>query len=283
MLSKNDIMELNVLATRIRIETLKSIAGVGVGHIGGSLSVAEVLAVLYGKIMNYDCNNPKQKDRDFFVLSKGHAGPALYSTLALKGFFSLDLLATLNKPKTILPSHCDMRKTPGIDMTTGSLGQGASSSCGIALGNKLNGIDNYTYVVFGDGELQEGQPWEAFIFAAHKKLTNLIAFVDYNGLQIDGSIDEICSLGDLSAKLKAFDWHVQTVDGHNVNEIYEAVITAKKQTQSPSIIILKTKKGKGVSAYEDKASSHNASVSFEILEQGLLELEAYLNSLEVTE
>lgn len=280
LLNSHEIYNLNVFTTQIRKETLKCIASIGIGHIGGSLSIAELLAVLYGKVMHYDPQNPKLKDRDYFVLSKGHSGPALYSTLALKKFFPIELLGTLNKPKTALPSHCDMCKTTGIDMSTGSLGQGSSAACGIALGNKLNKLNNFTYVVFGDGELQEGQIWESALFAAHNKLSHLIAFVDYNGLQIDGTTDQICSLGNLEKKFEAFDWQVKTVDGHNVNEIYNAIIAAQNCSNAPSMIILKTKKGRGVSLFEDKVSCHNAEISADILKQGLKELDAYQNSLE---
>ncbi len=279
LLTRNEIYDLNIFATDIRRETMKCVASIGSGHIGGALSIAELLAVLYGKIMRYDPQNPKLKERDFFVLSKGHAGPALYSTLALKGFFPKELLYTLNKPKTTIPSHCDMRKTIGIDMTTGSLGQGASSACGIALGNRMNKLSNFTYVVFGDGELQEGQIWEAALFAAHNKLSQLIAFVDCNGLQVDGSVDNVCSLGDLEKKFSSFGWHTQTVNGHDVDEIYKATINAQNVTYSPSVIMLLTKKGKGISAFEDKAQCHSANITEDILKLGLEELNTYEKGL----
>ena len=277
MLTDNEIAELKFLAKEIKIQTLKSIASIGIGHIGGSLSIAEALAVLYGKVMNYDINIPDNPERDYFVLSKGHAGPALYSALALKGFFPMEILATLNQPDTMLPSHPDRRKTPGVDMTTGSLGQGASSACGIALGNKMNKFNNYTYVMFGDGELQEGQIWEALMFASQWELSNLIAFVDHNNLQIDGTVDEICSLGDLTEKFRSFNWNAENVNGHDVNEIYLAVMRAKEHNNDkPSVIIMETVKGNGISVFENKASSHNSAVTSEILARGLKELEETL-------
>ncbi|MBQ3791950.1 MAG: transketolase, partial [Clostridia bacterium] len=192
------------IAREIRRRTLVCIGSIGQGHIGGSLSVAEILAVLYYGKMRVRPEEPSWPDRDILVLSKGHAGPALYSVLTMKGYFPEDWLKTLNKPETLLPSHCDMRRTPGVDMTTGSLGQGASAACGFALAQKMDGRDARTFAILGDGEMEEGEVWESFLFASQKKLSNLCVFVDFNNLQIDGTVDEICSLGDLCAKFRSF-------------------------------------------------------------------------------
>lgn len=253
--------KLNIFAKEIQIETLRAIAGVGVGHVGGSLSMAHALAVLYGKQMKIDPVHPQWEDRDWFVLSKGHCGPALYAALALKGYFPLAELATLNKGGTNLPSHCDRNKTPGIDMTTGSLGQGASSAAGIALGHKLSGKETYTYLMLGDGECQEGQVWEMAMFAAQQKLGRLIAFIDNNKLQLDGFIEEINDTGDLSAKFADFGWHTQRVNGHDVSAIDEAIRRAKNIDDVPSMIVLDTIKGEGWKKIANTVKSHSLSVS----------------------
>ncbi|PWM43225.1 MAG: transketolase [Clostridiales bacterium] len=274
-MTKEQITALKLKANEIRKETIKCIASIGVGHIGGSLSIADVLAVLYFDQMKTDPKNPKWEGRDWLVVSKGHSGPAVYSALAIKGFFDKEILYTLNKSNTTLPSHCDRQKTPGIDMTTGSLGQGASNAAGIALGNKMDGKDDiYTYCITGDGESQEGEIWEQAMFAAHKKLGNLIGFLDYNKLQIDGETDAVNSLGDVVAKYQAFGWHVQKVDGHDVLAIHNAIDAAKAIKDKPSMIILDTIKGKGIKELEGKASCHNANVSEEQMNQYLAELDA---------
>ena len=276
MLDTEQVTEIRRFATRVRMEALKSIGAVGIGHIGGTLSVCDLLAVLYGAVMRVDPSNPRWEGRDYLVLSKGHSGPALYATLALKGFFPVDLLKTLNQPGTTLPSHCDRLRTPGIDMTTGSLGQGASSAAGIALGLKRRGMSNRVYLVLGDGECNEGQVWEMALFAHQFKLDNLIAFVDYNKQQIDGFTREICDLGDLAAKFAAFGWHAQTVDGHDVAAILQAIEVAQIQTDSPSVIVLNTVKGKGVSWWEGDRNNHNIAITTEQLGRALQELEAQL-------
>lgn len=258
-------------AREIRRLTLKCIGSIGIGHVGGSLSIAELLAVLYFDKMRIRPDEPDWKERDKLVLSKGHAGPALYSTLALCGYFSTELLYTLNKPGTSLPSHCDMRKTPGIDMTTGSLGQGASSAVGLALAQKLDGTDARTFVIFGDGEIQEGQVWEAMLFAAHRNLENLTAIIDYNNMQIDGTTDEICSLRILPEKFKAFGITPYETDGHDP-EALSAALDMAIIDKKPSVVIMHTVKGHGVSEFEGKRSSHNAVVTEEILEKCLGEL-----------
>ena len=273
MLTKSEVKELKNFATQIRIELMRTIESIGVGHTGGSLSIAELLSVLYGKVMKIDPKNPQWGERDWFVMSKGHAGPALYATLALKGFFPIEELLTLNKPGTNLPSHCDWTKTKGVDMTTGSLGQGTSSAMGIALGLKMDNKDSYVYLLTGDGESQEGQVWEAAMFAAHWKLDNVIGFVDYNKQQIDGRICEVCELGDLENKYRAFGWNAQSVDGHDVEAIESAIEKAKQVKGQPSMIVLDTIKGKGYSALEGTASNHNSPVSKEQLDEALREFE----------
>ncbi|AMC93981.1 transketolase [Erysipelothrix larvae] len=251
-------------ALDIRKWTLFAVSSFGVGHVGGALSIADCLAVLYNGVMKINPLNPIDVTRDRLVLSKGHCGPALYATLGLKGYFPLDILKTLNKPNTILPSHCDRTKTPGIDMTTGSLGQGASSAAGIALGIKLRGFDSYVYLILGDGECQEGQVWEMALFAAQNKLNNLIAFIDNNKIQLDGFTDDINSLGDIGAKFGEFGWFSQTIDGHDLYAIESAISVAKNQSQGrPSVIVLDTVKGKGWDEIEGTIKSHSMNVSSE--------------------
>lgn len=272
MINHQKIKELELFATEIRIETVKEMGTLGFGHLGGALSVTDTIAVLYGAVMKYDPRNPKWEDRDWLVCSKGHAGPAIYATLAMKGFFPKEELKTLNKPGTNLPSHCDRNKTIGIDMTTGSLGQGSSLAAGVALGNKMDGRKNTTYLIVGDGEIQEGQVWEAVMFAGHHKLDNLITFVDYNRQQLDGFTEDICDLCEIAPKFESFGWHAQTVDGHSVKEIYEAIEKAKKTKGKPSVIVLNTIKGKGASFVEGKVDNHHVTISKEQMEQALAEL-----------
>jgi len=279
MLSKDKVKELEIFATKIRIETVKAIGNLGFGHLGGAMSIVETLAVLYGEVMNIDPKNPSWEDRDWLVCSKGHAGPAVYAALALKGYFPVEELMTLNKPGTKLPSHCDRNKTVGIDMTTGSLGQGASLAAGIALGNRMDGRKNTTYLILGDGEIQEGQVWEMVLFAAHQKLDNLIAFVDYNKQQLDGYTKDICDLGDVAWKFESFGWYAQSIDGNNIPEIYEAVQKAKSTKGKPSVIVLNTVKGKGCSFIEGKVDNHHITISKEQMEQALAELYAKLEEV----
>ncbi|MCD7757992.1 MAG: transketolase [Clostridiales bacterium] len=275
-----NVNEVKKFAIDIRKETIKCIGNLGVGHIGGARSIVDVLAVLYSGEMNIDPSDPKKDDRDMLVVSKGHAGPAVYSTLALKGYFPMEMLSTLNKPGTNLPSHCDMNRTPGIDMTTGSLGQGASSAMGIACANRLKGYDNYTYLIMGDGEIEEGQVWEAALFAAAKKLTKVIAFVDYNKCQIDDYVQNLCALGDIAQKFDSFGWYAQTVeDGNDVEQISAAIANAKAQSDKPSVIVLSTVKGKGYSKIEGALSSHNMPVTAEMVDEALAELDAQLQAL----
>ena len=228
---------LRVFAEEIRVETLKELAHLGFGHVGGAMSVVELLAVLYGKEMRIDPKQPQWAERDKLVMSKGHAGPAVYATLALKGYFPKEQLLTLNQGGTNLPSHCDRLKTTGIDMTTGSLGQGISTACGMALAAKIKGKANRVYTLLGDGEIQEGQVWEATMFSAAKKLDNLVAVVDNNNLQIDGTLEEVNSPYPIDKKFEAFGWNVINCDGHDFDEIDAAFTFADKKNGKPSVII----------------------------------------------
>ena len=203
--------ELQIFAAKIRKTALKGLSALGAGHIGGSMSMADLMAVLYGGVMKHDPQNPKWDGRDWLVVSKGHAGPAVYAALALRGFFPMEQLQTLNRRGTRLPSHCDHRLTTGIDITTGSLGQGASAAAGAALALRMDGKGSRVFLILGDGELDEGQVWEMALFAAHRGLSNLIAFVDNNHLQIDGTTDEVCALGDIADKFRAFGWFAQEI------------------------------------------------------------------------
>jgi transketolase len=257
MIRQEELGLLESKAKEIRCLTIDCIGFLGTGHIGGALSVIDVLTLLYYRHMNVDPLDPRKKDRDQLVLSKGHAGPALYATLASKGFFPLEWLHTLNMGGTRLPSHCDRNRTPGIDMTTGSLGQGLSAAVGIALGNRMNGIGSRVFAVIGDGESNEGQIWEAALAARQFKLNKLIAFTDYNKMQIDGLTKDVMDLEDLSAKWSSFGWAAQRVDGHDIAAMDEAVENANNEREKPSMIILDTIKGKGASFAEGLLSSHN--------------------------
>lgn len=276
MITEQKIKELEIFAANIRIETVKEMGNLGFGHLGGALSIVETLAVLYGGVMKIDPKNPGWEDRDWLVCSKGHAGPAIYATLALKGYFPIEELLTLNKPGTNLPSHCDRNKTIGIDMTTGSLGQGSSLAAGVALGNRMDGRESSTYLILGDGEIQEGQVWEAALFAAQRKLDNLIAFVDYNKQQLDGFTTDICDIGDVAAKFESFGWYAQDINGGCISDIYEAIEKAKQVKGHPSVIVLNTKKGRGCSFVEGKVDNHHVTISKEQMEQALIELNEQL-------
>jgi transketolase len=262
---------LEAKARDIRILTIDAIGFLGVGHIGGALSVVELLTVLYYRHLRHDPARPRWPGRDRLVLSKGHAGPALYSTLASRGFFPEDWLHTLNKGGTMLPSHCDRNKTPGIDMTTGSLGQGLSAACGIALANRIDGIDCDVYAILGDGESDEGQVWEAAMLASKYRLTRLIAFTDSNKLQIDGPTKEIMDLGRLEDKWAAFGWRASRADGHDVAAIDEAIREAKARG-GPAMIILDTIKGKGASFCEGAVTNHNMAFDYETAKAAIAQL-----------
>lgn len=244
-------------AREIRELTIREIGQLSVGHIGGAVDLAELLAVLYYHEMNIDPDNPAIRERDRFILSKGHGGPALYSVLAMKGYIDMAELDTLNRPGTNLPSHCDMNRTRGVDMTTGSLGQGFSCAVGMAIAARMDGLPSYIYTCIGDGESQEGQIWEAAMLAASRRLDNLIAFTDYNKMQIDGYVEQINGLHPLDKKWEAFGWHVQSVNGHDVEQIVYAIENAKKIKNLPSMILLNTIKGKGCSFCENMLSSHS--------------------------
>lgn len=260
-------------ANDIRMKTIDTIGYLGVGHIGGALSVVDLLTILYYKHMDVSASDPRKRVRDKLVLSKGHAGPALYSVLADKGFFPEEWLHTLNKCGTNLPSHCDMNRTPGIDMTTGSLGQGISTAIGLALANRLDGIDRKTYLIIGDGESQEGQVWEGAMAAAQFGLNNLIAFTDYNKMQIDGYIKDVVNIDDLNAKWKAFGWFVQRVDGHDFDALGSAIEKASGEAERPSMIIMDTIKGKGAFFAEGKLENHNMNFDYETAKEACSRLE----------
>ncbi len=267
--------EIDLFAVKIRKNILRTIASKGSGHVGGSLSIADTLAVLYGCVMNIDPSDPGKPDRDLLVLSKGHSGPALYAALAAKNYFDESVLDTLNQNNTILPSHTDRLKTPGVDMTTGSLGQGASLAAGAAFADKIDGRNNDTYLILGDGELDEGQVWESLLFSAHHRLSNLITFVDVNGKQLDGTTDEICSLGDIGEKFAAFGYHVISVpDGNDTEQIFHAILNAKAQKEIPSVILLHTVKGAGIQKYAGMENCHSTTVKKEDLEAFYHELDA---------
>lgn len=266
-------MDMNLKCREIRRNILLEIGTLGVGHIGGSLSIVELLVTLYYKYMNIDPRNPQKDGRDRLIVSKGHSGPAVYAVLADLGYFPKDWLLTLNKPGTNLPSHCDMNRTPGIDMTTGSLGQGFSCAVGIAKASLLKNDGATIYTVIGDGESQEGQIWEAAMFASAHKLKNLIAFTDNNKLQLDGKVSDICGVEPLADKWRAFGWNVISVtNGNNCEEI-DSAITAAKNSEMPTMIILNTVKGCGIKfAEEAGTSNHSMPISEEMFEEGMKEL-----------
>jgi len=274
------IQEQKKFAAQIRLETVRQVGKRGFGHLSGALSVVDALAVLYGSVMRVDPKNPDWPDRDKLVMSKGHAGPALYSTLALLGYFPMDWLDTLNQPGTRLPSHCDRLLTPGIDMTTGSLGQGVSTAVGLALAQRMDGKGAKTYVFVGDGECNEGQVWEGAMFAAAHKLDNLTFLVDYNCKQLDGTTTEILDMGELGAKFSAFGFHVQDIDGGDVAAIHEALTATEQVADRPSCIVLHTMKGAGVSAVIDIELNHHIPLEGELLEKALIECQETLDALE---
>lgn len=267
--------KLQKLSAEIRLETLKTLKNRAFGHLGGSLSIVELLSVLYGEVMTYNPNNPNDDTRDYFVLSKGHAGPALYSTLAIKGFFDKEVLMTLNNNKTHLPSHPDRKLTPGIDMTTGSLGQGFSAAVGIAKGLKMANKDNRVFLVVGDGEMNEGQCYEAMLFAHHHKLDNLVVFIDENKQQLDGFTEDISDLLSLDDKFKSFGFDTRRVDGHNEMDILKEISEGLKVKDKPTVVILDTIKGKGIAEFEGITSNHHMRFD----EEGMKILDRKINEL----
>ena len=258
----------------IRMGIVEGVHAAASGHPGGSLSSADIMTYLYFSEMKVDVNNPKWSDRDRFVLSKGHAAPVLYSTLAHKGFFPVEDLTTLRQADSILQGHPDMKHIPGVDMTTGSLGQGISAAVGMALAAKIDGKDYRTYTIVGDGESEEGQVWEALMFAARHKLDNLCVVIDYNGLQIDGPVAEVMNPTPHDEKLRAFGWHVISIDGHDLDAIEAAFKEAKTVKGRPTAIIAKTVKGRGVSFMENKVDWHGKAPKTEEYEIAMAELSA---------
>lgn len=260
------------IANDIRIGIIEQVYNANSGHPGGSLSCADILAVLYFNQMNIDSENPNAKGRDRFVLSKGHCAPALYATLARKGYFDKELLKGFRKVESNLQGHPDMKKVPGVDMSTGSLGQGLSAAVGMAIGSKMEHEGYRVYCLLGDGELEEGQVWEAAMSASKNKLDNLCAIVDYNTLQIDGNVEEVAGLIDIKEKFESFGFNVIEVNGHNIEALIHAFNSAKHQKNMPSVIIAHTIKGKGVSFMEGKAEWHGKAPNQEQYEEAINEL-----------
>lgn len=267
-----DNLALESKAKELRREIVKMITAAGSGHPGGSLSAADILTVLYFDKMNIKPEEPKWDGRDYFVLSKGHAAPALYAALALRGFFPTEQLATLRKLHSPLQGHPVSTKVPGVDVSTGSLGQGISVACGIAKGLKIDGKPNHVYALLGDGECQEGEVWEALMFAAHYRLDNLTVIIDRNRLQIDGPVDEVMATEPLDKKLDAFGFNVLLTNGHNIESIGRAIDTAKGEKNRPTAIIANTVKGRGVSFMENQVGWHGTAPKQEECEQALQEL-----------
>ncbi len=272
--------ELELFAVKERMLILEGIYNAKAGHPGGSLSIAELMAYLYNVEMKVDPANPKWDDRDRFVLSKGHAAPALYATLALKGFFPTEDIKTLRKSDSYLQGHPSMKCVPGVDMSTGSLGQGISTAVGMALAAKYDKKETRVYTILGDGEIEEGQVWEAAMFASAKKLDNLVVIVDNNNLQIDGSIEEVNSPYPIPEKFVAFGFNTIEIDGNNFDEIETAFENAKNTKGAPTAIIAKTVKGKGVSYMENQVNWHGAAPNEELYNTAVAELTAKLNELE---
>ena len=270
------IAELQKKAIEIKLDILEEVFSASSGHPGGSMSIAEILTYLYFVEMKVDPKNPKWEDRDRFVLSKGHCAPGLYAALAEKGFFPKEDLKTFRKVDSYLQGHPDMKGVPGVDMSSGSLGLGISTACGMALSGKIYNKDYRVYSVLGDGEIAEGQVWEAAMFAAHYKLDNLCAFVDFNGLQIDGAIVDVMNSTPIDEKFKAFGWNVIVIDGHDFNQIESAVEAAKATKGQPTMVVCKTTKGKGVSFMENQAGWHGKAPNAEEYEKAVAELKAQL-------
>ncbi len=269
-----DYSKLKAIAARLRRHIINMVVAANSGHPGGSLSAVEILTALYFQLMNIDVAEPSWPERDVFVMSKGHATPVYYAALAERGFFSPNELPSFRAVNSRLQGHPARGKTPGVDMTTGSLGQGLSAANGLALGARLDGQhQRWVYVLLGDGELQEGQVWEAAMTAAHYALDNVIAFVDWNGLQIDGQVNQVMNVASIKDKFAAFNWHVQEIDGHDFGEIFAAVEKAKEAKGRPSAIIARTIKGKGVAFMENQAGWHGKAPSPEQAQQALKELE----------
>ena len=273
------IKALSLHAANVRKLALEAVYSAGAGHPGGSLSAADILTYLYMEEMNVNPDEPKAADRDRFVLSKGHCSPALYGVLAERGFIPKEDIKTFRHADSYLQGHPDMKGVPGVDMSTGSLGQGISAACGMAKAAKLNGKDYRVYTMLGDGECEEGKVWEAAMFAAHYKLNNLIAFLDFNGLQIDGDITKVMNPTPFDKKFEAFGWNVIRINAHDFNLIEAAVKEAKSVEDKPTLILADSIKGKGVSFMENKAEWHGAAPNKEQYEQAISELDAYINEI----
>ena len=272
--------QLMATACKVRMGVIESTHGAKAGHPGGSLSAADVFTYLYFQELNIDPKNPKWEERDRFVLSKGHTAPGLYAALALRGFFPVDDLPTLRHIDSYLQGHPNMNSVPGVDMSTGSLGQGISAAAGMALAAKHAGKSCRVYALLGDGEIQEGQVWEAFMLAHHYKLDNLCAVIDNNGLQIDGPVDQVMSPYPIPEKLKAFGWNVVEIDGHDFDQIAAAFAQARETKEVPTAIVMKTTKGKGVSFMEGQAGWHGKAPNDEEYETAMNELKAQLAEVE---
>lgn len=273
--------ELSLKACKVRQCVIEGTYNAKSGHPGGSLSAADILTYLYFAHMNIDPQNPKMSDRDRFVLSKGHAAPALYGALATRGFFDVEYIKSLRHSDALLQGHPDMKTIPGVDMSTGSLGQGISAAVGMAIDAKVKGRSNRVFAILGDGEIQEGQVWEAAMLAGHKKLGNLVAVVDNNNLQIDGELENVVSPYPIGEKFKAFGWYVIEIDGHNFDSIEAAYAEADTVTDKPVMIVAKTIKGKGVSFMENQANWHGVAPNAEQYEAAMNELKAQYSALEV--
>ena len=275
-MTKQEVRELQCIANRIRLNTIKSITAAGSGHPGGSLSVVDKLATLYFKVMKIDPKDHKWPDRDRFIMSKGHAAPALYAALAEAGFIPEDELLTLRKLGSRLQGHPSMRHVPGIEMSTGSLGQGLSTANGMALAARLDKKPTRVYVILGDGEVQEGQIWEASMTSVHQKLDNLMVFLDYNRLQIDGNVEDVKSFTEPAARWRAFGWHVLEIDGHDIPAIYSACEKARATKGKPTLAVAHTVKGKGVSFMENVVDWHGKAPSQEQAKIAISRIEASL-------
>ena len=278
-MEQSKLLQLKRLANNVRLGIIEGVYNAASGHPGGSLSIADVITYLYFEEMNVDPENPKKADRDRFVLSKGHTAPALYSVLAERGYFEKEELKTLRKTYARLQGHPDMKGTPGVDMTTGSLGLGISAACGMALSAKVSGDAYRVYTILGDGESEEGQVWEAAMFAAHYKLDNLVAYLDWNGLQIDGAVAEVMNPTPLDEKFKAFGWNVISIDAHSFEEIEAAYAAAREVKGKPTVIIGKSVKGKGVSYMENKCEWHGQAPKEDLYLEAVRELEKIAEEL----
>lgn len=276
------ITELAIIANRVRKNALTAVHSAKSGHPGGSLSIADVLTLLYFEVMNVDPKDPKMPERDRFVLSKGHTAPALYGTLAERGFFPVEDIPGFRSINSYLQGHPDMNKVPGVDMSTGSLGQGVSVAGGMALAAKLDGKSYRVYSILGDGELEEGQVWEQAMFAPHYKLDNFTIFVDNNGLQIDGDISKVMNPNPIDKKFEAFGWHVVHADAHDFNSLLDAINEAKATKGKPTAVIMKSVKGKNVSFMENNAGWHGAAPNDEQYAQAISELDAIIAELEAS-